>query len=113
MLLPHERKVYYKVTTANLINRDFQLVLGLNQITNFDSNPQNSCSQGLYFCGPSQVFYWTILLGYSHVVDVEIPDDAKVIHFSDKSRADKLILSNDQSLTFMSRYYLLLLTDVL
>lgn len=85
---------FYKVTNKDAKNRGFQLKTGLNQVADFDPNPDKECSDGLYFCDLTQVLYWSSMLKYDHVFDVEIPGDAKVIHFSDKSRADKLILSN-------------------
>lgn len=96
--------LYYKLTNPKLTNRNFQLVLGLNQDPNFNPDPSIECTGGLYFCELSQVLYWSWKLGYKHVVDVVIPEDAKVIHFQDKSRADKLLLSNLRPISNIYEY---------
>lgn len=90
---------YYKVTNNELNNRGFQLVIGENFEPDFDPNPKLECSKGLYFCTPSQVLYWARNLDYNYVLDVEVPSDAKVVNFPDKSRANKLVLSNHRPIT--------------
>ena len=81
---------YYKILPENLICRDFQYQEGLNIDTN--TIDEDECSYGLHFADAEHIlsFY-----NYGFVIaEVEIPEDAIMYHFDDKSKADRVILKN-------------------
>jgi len=80
---------YYKVINSKLTHHGFQYQLGLN----VDVVPFNNveCEAGLHFCSATQVPFW--LCYGSYLAFVEIPHDAKVVHFKNKSKADKIIIT--------------------
>jgi hypothetical protein len=83
-----ENKMYFKVLNETLKQHNFQYQLGLN----IDSNlfDDKECQNGLHFCTLENVPRW---LGYgSKLAFVSIPEDAKILHFDDKSKADKLVI---------------------
>lgn len=70
--------------TDDLNHRCFQYQLRLNVDTNpFDDK---ECGKGLYFCSLENVPHWCRF--GSKLAFVSIPDDTKVIHFRNKSKAD-------------------------
>lgn len=80
--------MYFKVLNETLKQYNFQYQLGLN----IDTNPfdDKKCKNGLHFCTADKIPLW---LGYgSKLAFVSIPEDAKIIHFSDKSKSDRLII---------------------
>ena len=81
---------YYKVLPEDLNCRGFQYKEGLNIDTN--TIDENECSYGLHFSNKKHI------LGFcdygSIIAEVELPEDAIVYHFGNKSKADKLILKN-------------------
>lgn len=86
--------MYYKAMNSNLKQFNFQYQLGLN----IDTNPFNNkeCENGLHFCTSNQLFQWIKLdplkKRCSSIAFISIPDDAKVIHFKDKSKADRIYI---------------------
>jgi hypothetical protein len=82
-----------KVVNENMINCDHKFQVELNEIEDFESEPDIVCAPGIYFCEAKYVFIWALKLGYEHICDVEIPDNALVLKFDDKNRTNKIILS--------------------
>ena len=81
---------YYKILPEDLICRGFQYKEGLNIDTN--TIDENECSYGLHFSNAEHILGFC---GYgSMIAEVELPEDAIVYHFDDKSKADKIILKN-------------------
>ena len=81
---------YYKILPQNLKCRGFQYHEGLNiDINKIDAE---ECSYGLHFSDAEHILYF---YGYGTIIaEVEIPEDAVVYHFGDKSKADRIILKN-------------------
>jgi hypothetical protein len=80
--------MFFKVLNSALNHNDFQYVIGLN----IDTNPFNDkeCENGLHFCESKDVYLW---LSYgSKLAFISIPNDAKVIHFWNKSKADRIFI---------------------
>ena len=81
---------YYKILPDNLICRDFQYKEGLNIDTN--TIDEYECSYGLHFADKKHILGFC---GYGSIIaEAEIPEDAIVYHFDDKSKADRIILKN-------------------
>ena len=81
---------YYKILPEDLICRGFQYHEGLN----IDKNTidEDECSYGLHF---SDLKHILSFYGYGTMIaEVEIPEDAVVYHFYNKSKADRIILKN-------------------
>ena len=81
---------YYKILPEDLVCRGFQYHEGLN----IDKNTidEYECSYGLHFSDTKHIFNFC---GYGSIIaEVELPEDAIVYHFDDKSKADKIILKN-------------------
>ena len=81
---------YYKILPEDLNCRGFQYHEGLN----IDINKINAeeCGYGLHFADKKHILNFC---GYGSIIaEVEIPEDAIVYHFDDKSKADKIILKN-------------------
>jgi len=79
---------YYKILSADLTHNDFKYQLGLN----VDSQPFDDveCQNGLHFADEKNIYRW---LSYGdQLAYVSIPPDARVVHFGDKSKADKIII---------------------
>jgi hypothetical protein len=85
--------MFVKVMNKDMINRGHRFQVGLNEIDNFNSDPSIECAPGIYFCEAKCAAKWAFELGYKYICDVEIPPDAKVLHLTEKSRTDKIILS--------------------
>jgi hypothetical protein len=83
-----EETKYYKVLNAELTHHGFKYQLGLNIDTKLFN--QEECENGLYFCSKDQLATW-INYGENLAV-VRIPQDARVCHFTDKSKADRLYI---------------------
>ena len=81
---------YYKILPQNLKCRGFQYHEGLNvDINKIDAE---ECSYGLHFADAKHIL---MFYGYGTIIaEVEIPEDAVVYHFDDKSKADRIILKN-------------------
>ena len=81
---------YYKILKEDLNCRGFQYQEGLNIDTN-EITPYE-CDNGLYFADAKHILsfydYGTV------IAEVEVPKDAVVYHFDDKSKANKIILKN-------------------
>ena len=89
----------WKVTTETGVNRGYQLHEGLNTESDFNPDPDAECTRGLYFCERKvDVLSWAGYLNYDWVYDVKIPEDARVVRFPTKARADQLVLSNKRSM---------------
>jgi hypothetical protein len=82
-----------KLINNDMINRKYQFRVGMNELEDFDSNPNIECAPGIYFCEAKRAVYWSRLLGYEYISDVEMPDDATVLKFRHKCRTNKIILS--------------------
>ena len=81
---------YYKILPDNLICRDFQYQEGLNIDTN--TIDEYECSYGLHFADKKHILDFC---DYGSIIaEVELPEDAVVYHFDDKSKADKIVLKN-------------------
>ena len=81
---------YYKILPKDLICKGFQYQEGLN-IDTKKITPYK-CDNGLHFADAEDIFDF-----YSYgpiIAEVEIPEDAIVYHFDNKSKADKIILKN-------------------
>jgi len=77
---------YYKLLNTDLTHHRFKYQLGLNIDT--EQFNRNECENGLHFCREDQIAYW---FGYGeNLAIVQIPQDAQVCHFPDKSKADKI-----------------------
>ena len=96
-------KKYYKLTNKKHTNRKLELKKGLNIDPNF-INDNIDCSPGLYFCEFKEIEYLSVSLGYDHIYDVEIPDDAIVYKQDHKYKSNKLILSNSRSIKDMDEW---------
>ena len=82
--------MYYKILPEDLNCKGFQYQEGLN-IDTKKITPYK-CDNGLHFADAEHIlsFY-----DYGSVIaEVEIPNDATVYHFDDKSKADRIILKN-------------------
>ena len=81
---------YYKILPQNLKCKGFQYKEGLN-IDSKEITPYR-CDNGLHFSDEKHI------LGFcdygSMIAEVELPEDAIVYHFDNKSKADKIILKN-------------------
>ena len=81
---------YYKILPEDLNCKGFQYHEGLNVDTN--EIDEDEFSYGLHF---AEAFH---ILGYcnhgSMIAEVEIPDNAVVYHYINKSKADRIILKN-------------------
>ena len=75
---------YMKAVSEKMVNNGLQLKVGLN----IDPVPFNTseecCAGGIYYCDITNIAYWSVLLRYSHVCDVSVPDDAKVCKYEKK-----------------------------
>ena len=81
---------YYKILPKDLICKGFQYQEGLN-IDTKKITPYK-CDNGLHFSDAKHILSFC---GYGSVVaEVELPEDAVIYHFNNKSKADKIILKN-------------------
>jgi hypothetical protein len=83
---------YYKVLSADFQHYDHTYTLGLN-IDKVPFNPKGECQPGgLYFTTFEHIhlYFW---FG-TFVAEVTIPDDAQLYNEGNKSKADKIIISN-------------------
>ena len=81
---------YYKVLKEDLNHIDFQYQEGLNiDINKID---EDKFSYGLHFSDAEHIIDFCDF--GSIIAEVEIPEDAIVYHFSDQSKADRIILKN-------------------
>ena len=81
---------YYKILPEDLNCKGFQYQEGLN-IDTKKITPYK-CDNGLHFADAEDILHFC---NYGSVIaEVEIPKDAIVYHFDDKSKADKIILKN-------------------
>lgn len=81
---------YYKILPEDLICRGFQYHEGLNIDTN--TIDKNESGYGLSFSDAKHILH--SCSSGSMIAKVEIPNDAIVYHFNDKSKADRIILKN-------------------
>lgn len=86
---------FIKLTNIECIHNDFKFNEGLN----IDTIPitKKECDPGgIYFTTLENIYKWLRYNGKQmyYAWDIEIPEDAIVYHYSDKSKADKIILSN-------------------
>ena len=84
---------FYKILRKDLVHNGYKFVNGLN-IDPVEFNPNGECSQGgFYFTEYDKIGHW---LEYIHdltyIVEVTIPDDAKVCVKENKFKTDKIIL---------------------
>lgn len=81
---------YYKILPKDLNCMGFQYHEGLNIDTN--KIDAGKCGYGLHFADTEHILSFC---NYgSMIAEVEIPEDAIVYHFDDKSKADRIILKN-------------------
>ena len=81
---------YYKILPKNLKCREFQYHEGLN-IDTKEITPY-ACDNGLHFSDAEHILSFC---DYgSMIAEVELPEDATVYHFGEKSKADRIILKN-------------------
>lgn len=91
----------YKATTKDSTNRGFHLAEGLNVEVGFSKSRE--CKKGLWFCTSTlDLLYWAAELGYDHVWFVSIPKHAHVVEYENKSKTDKMLLSNFQKIEDMA-----------
>lgn len=88
---------YYRLLSGNMVHHDFQWKEGLNVDTN-EFTYDEICGGGLFFCERKDIHYWISHTTFL-IADVTLPDDARVVHFINKSKADKVILSNIRPIT--------------
>ena len=91
---------YFKLTNRECCHHGFQFHDGLNtDIIPF--TPYGDCEPGgIYFTTPNNIWMW---LRYNdqtmfYIWNVSLPDDAQVYHQATKSKADKIILSNQKTI---------------
>jgi hypothetical protein len=60
-------------------------------VKDFERNPNIEYAPEIYFYEPKNAAKWAYELRYNYICDVEIPTNATVLHFSDKSRTDKIL----------------------
>lgn len=93
---------YYKLIAADKTHYGFTYQDGLN-VDTVPFNPTGQCQKGgLYFTTASHIFDHIRMRGFDKVVylcDVTLPDDARVYHETEKSKADRIILSNWRDLS--------------
>lgn len=90
---------YFKLTNDSGLHNGVQYTTGLI----VDPMPYNAsviCGSGLYFASYDYIYMW---FSYNHhtmvwIYDVEIPSDALVTQFAQKSKADRIILSNKRTI---------------
>ena len=81
---------YYKILPEDLNCKGFQYQEGLN-IDTKKITPYK-CDNGLHFADAEDILYFC---NYgSMIAEVELPEDAIVYHFGNKSKADRIILKN-------------------
>jgi ankyrin repeat protein len=85
-----ENKKYYKILPESLKCKDFQYQEGLNVDTKLINGEE--CSNGLHFTDAKNIL--NFYLYGTMIADVEIPEDAVVYEFTNKWKADKIILKN-------------------
>lgn len=90
-----------KLTNASCVHNGLKLVEGYNVDKNVFDYAQMCGPDGLYFCQLDDILEW---LDYGHepmvyMWDVELPDDAKVVMYDTKLKADKFILSNKRPIS--------------
>jgi len=93
-------QTYFKLLNKKENHHGFQFKTGLN-IDNipFNSDKNQKCaSGGIYFSKSQDILEWVKFTSY-WIREVVIPDDANVIEFEDKLRADKVILKKRMSLS--------------
>jgi hypothetical protein len=83
---------YVKILSSDHRHHNFQYKEGLN-VDILPFNYDTICGAGgLYFTTIEHVYKF---LEYGpYIADVEIPEDAQVVHLNDKSKADKIIITN-------------------
>jgi len=98
----------FKLTNEKCIHNGLTLMEGMNVDENkFDY--KNKCGpDGIYFCSENDVTQW---VEYNDkqmhwIWDVTIPANARVVVYSNKFKADRLILSNKRKLTDFLEGYL-------
>lgn len=84
-----------KLTNESCVHNGFEFKEGYNEDTS-DFKYDVHCGNGLYFCIDGEAYNW---LEYNdkniaYVWDVYIPDDARVVVYKKKMKADKFILMN-------------------
>ena len=84
---------YVKVMTDNFKHHDFQFTMGLNTYTGvMDGSP---CTNGFHFCKEEDLIHWLNLHPNNRwIVQVKLCPDSKVVHFPNKSKTDKFILTS-------------------
>ena len=81
---------YYKILPEDLNCKGFQYQEGLN-IDTKEITPYK-CDNGLHFSDAKHILHF---YNYGSIIaEVELPEDAVVYHFDNKSKADKIILKN-------------------
>jgi hypothetical protein len=82
---------YVKLTNKNMTNIGMKWKIGMN-VDIHEFVPKECTEGGIHFCKWEDVPFWS--LGYTHICDVEVPDDAQMIEFDGKCKSDKLIIKN-------------------
>jgi hypothetical protein len=80
--------MYFKVLNDRRKHHGFQYKEGLNVDTNVFT--EDDCENGLHFCTTEQIGRW---IGCGQwLAFINIPSDARVCNFKNKSKADKIII---------------------
>jgi len=94
-----EKQKYFKLTNKE-INNNFKFKDGLNvDPIPFNSNQNEKCaSGGIYFSKTENILDW-LFFDHHWIREVTIPEDAQIVEFKDKLRADKIIFGSRMSLS--------------
>lgn len=96
---------FVKFLTDDMLHNGFQFKTGLNVDTN-DWIGTIYCQNGIYFTTVESAPIWSTVTYREHkwIMDVEVPNDARVSVFNNKIKADRVILSNPRLITDMPEW---------
>jgi hypothetical protein len=86
----------FKLTNKNMENRDVTWKIGLNKDIHPFNTEEECCAGGIYFCSKEQLVDWCD--NYTHICDIEIPKNAQIHHYGNKSKASKMIIKTHMSI---------------
>lgn len=90
---------YFKLCDSDKKCRGLEMVLDVRMKDVNEWNPDMRSVGGLHYCDIDHVVHWINILGYTHVFDVEIPEDAYTAQSNTKYKANVLIVSNHRKIT--------------
>lgn len=90
----NEKPMYYKLLRTDMTHHDFQYKEGWN-VLDRPFCPDEWSPDGLYFSEGDDVWTWVHLYDDIYwIADVTFSDDAEVVRFEEKLKADRIFLSN-------------------